>query len=467
MSNDKNLLSELKMVSLSQAECLGTIASTFRCKPLDQKAVQQALESATFEDGAVRPVFELINPGESVCVVVSDHTRRTAADLILPVLLKGLRARGCSLKDMFILFASGIHRHPTPQEIENILGAETAKEFSGRIYLHDPDDKEQLACVGSPGFASRRRAEAVLCRAATKAPPEAASPRREAEGFAEAKIKKGREIWINRRAVEADRLVLIGSATFHYHAGFGGGRKSIVPGIAGRETIVFTHSLTIDTRDDRICAGVVIGSLDGNPVSEAMFECARLCPPDFIINTVLASDGSLMGVFAGEMDIAHRAACRLVEKISKVDISRKADFVVASAGSASNWIQSHKAFYNAHRAVHERGWVILEAKCPEGIGNERFRYWVRKRNLAEIYSGLRQSPEVLGQTALSTRSRAPRTVLVTQMNKTDLADLGIRAADTLPGAIKIVMDDLSSAGIKKPCYYTMSDAMYIVPFPCK
>ena len=142
-------------------------------------------------------------------------------------------------------------------------------------------------------------------------------------------------------------------------------------------------------------------------------------------------------------------------------------FRSASAGSASNWIQSHKAFYNAHLAVHERGQVILEAKCPEGIGNERFRYWVQKRNLAEIYSGLRQSPEVLGQTALSTRERAPRTVLVTQLNQTDLADLGMRVADTVPGAIKIVMDDLISAGIKKPCYYTMSDAIYVVPFLCK
>jgi nickel-dependent lactate racemase len=209
---------------------------------------------------------------------------------------------------------------------------------------------------------------------------------------------------------------------------------------------------------------VDIGALDGNPVSEAMFECARLCPPDFIINTVIAPDGGLAGVFAGEMDIAHCAACRLVEKISRGSISRKADLVIASAGTASNWIQSHKAFYNAHRAVHEKGWVILEAKCPEGIGDERFRYWVKKRDLAEIYSGLRLFPEVLGQTALSTRSRAPRTVLVTGMNKTDLADLGMRSAENLDSAVKIVLDDLVLRGIKRPSCYLMPDAMYVVPF---
>lgn len=422
------------------AECLGAIASAYRGRPLNQDGIQAALTSALFENGVVRPVFELVNPGESVCIVVSDHTRRTASDLVLPVLLKGLCARGCSLKDMFFLFASGIHRHPTLPEIEKIIGAETAKEFSGRICRHDPDDKQQLVSVGSPGFAKGK-------------------------GFAEARLGTGREVWINRKAVEADRLILIGSASFHYHAGFGGGRKSIVPGIAGRETIAFTHSLTIDPAEDKICPGAAMGVLDGNPVSEAMFACARLCPPDFIINAVLAPDGSLMGLFAGEMDGAHRAACRLVEKISRVDIPGKADFVIASAGSASNWIQSHKAFYHAHRAVHEKGRVILEAKCPEGLGNERFRYWVRKQNLAEVYSGLRLCPEVLGQTALSTRARAPRTVLVTQMNKTDLADLGMRSVKTTAEAVKIVLDDLAPQGIKRPSYYLMPDALHVVPFP--
>lgn len=422
-------ISDLNLKGLipeNQAECLGPIASAYRGCPLNQDDIQAALASATFENGIVRPVFELINPRESVCLIVSDHTRRTASDLILPVLLNGLRARGCSLKHMFILFSSGIHRHPAPREIEKILGAETAKEFSGRICLHDPDDKQQLVSVGKTGA--------------------------------------GREVWINRKAVEADRLILIGAASFHYHAGFGGGRKSIVPGIAGRETIAFTHSLTIDPVEDRIRPGVAIGALDGNPVSEAMFACARLCPPDFIVNTVLAPDGSLAGVFAGEMSVAHRAACRLVEKISRVDISRKADFVIASAGSVSNWIQGHKAFYHAHRAVHEQGRVILEAKCPEGIGNERFRYWMQKQSLSDIYRGLRQAPEVLGQTALSTRERAPRTVLVTQMNKADLADLGIRSAASLAGAVKIVLQDLAAAGIKRPCYYVIPDVMYVVPF---
>jgi nickel-dependent lactate racemase len=408
------------------AECLGTLASSFRCKPIKQQAIQDALQSASFKNGTVRPVFDLIKPAESVCIVVSDHTRKTAAHIVLPVLLKGLEEKGCSHKDFFFLFASGIHRSPTKEEIENILGRDLAAQFAGRIFFHEADKREGLVSVG--------------------------------------KVASGHEVFINRKAVEADRLILTGSVTYHYHAGFGGGRKAIVPGIAGRETIAWTHSLTIDPREDRLRAGVEPGMLDGNPVSEAMLEAARLCEPDFIINTVLTPDGKLAGVFAGNMDTAHRAACRLAEKISRVDISRQADFVIASAGPATNWIQSHKAFYNAHRAVHEKGWVILDAPCPEGLGNERFRQWVKMRDISGIFAGLRRAPEVLGQTALSTRLRAPRTILVTRLNQTDLTDLGMRVAGDLDGAVKMVLAELASASVKKPSYYLMPEALYLVPF---
>ena len=115
-----------KITLLSHAECLGTISSDFRCNPIGEKDIEKALTTAVFENGLVQSVFDLVKPGESVCLVVSDHTRRTAADLILPVLLGGLRSRGCSLKDIFILIASGIHRPPTLPEME--IGRASCRE---------------------------------------------------------------------------------------------------------------------------------------------------------------------------------------------------------------------------------------------------------------------------------------------------------------------------------------------------
>ncbi|MFC1461774.1 nickel-dependent lactate racemase, partial [Verrucomicrobiota bacterium] len=392
MNNDITSISSESLLS-DQAEYLGALTSTYDAPALSDKDILNALEHPLRPDGKSGPVFDLVRPGETVCLVVSDHTRKTAVDRVLPVLLRGLTERKCLTKDMFILVACGIHRHPTTDETRTILGTEIVKAFEGRIFFHDPDDERNLVSIGT--------------------------------------TRRGHDVRINRRAKEADRLILLGAALYHYHAGFGGGRKSLIPGLAARSTIAHNHSLTLDPVHNQIHAKATIGVLDGNPVSEEMLESARLCPPDFIINTVLCPDGSMAGVFAGEMDTALRAACRLVEQINRVNLEQPADFVIASAGTAANWIQSHKALFNALRAIRPNGRVILVAPCQEGLGDKRFRHWITRATVEDIYAGLRQNPEVLGQTALSTRTRGPRTILVTDLNQQDIADLGIPTAPDL------------------------------------
>lgn len=413
-------------IPAGQAECLGSLVSSFRASPLSDPAINEALCHPIWPNGVGPAIEECIQPGESVCLVVSDQTRKTAVHRILPVLLRRLTGRGCKASDFFILVATGIHRPPTAEEIQRILGVQMARIFENRIFIHDPDDMANLVSIG--------------------------------------KTLRGHEVRLNRRAAEAQRLVLLGAATYHYHAGFGGGRKALIPGLAGRATIAYNHSLTLDPEQDCIRPGVEIGRLDNNPVSAEMLEGARLHSPDFIINTVLTPDGQLAGVFAGDLDLAHRAACGLVEQIDRVTIDRKADFVVADAGSAGNWIQAHKALFNAARAVHEAGHIILLALCSEGLGNERFRYWITRPTLAEIYRGLRQSPEVNGQTALSTRIRGARAILVTRLTVRDAADLGLRTEPNLETAVRVIIDELVRVGIKQPTYYLMPEAMTVVPF---
>ena len=294
--------------------------------------------------------------------------------------------------------------------------------FDGRITCHDPD-ADDLADVGTTPMGFRVR--------------------------------------VNRRIVECDKLVLTGTATYHYHAGFGGGRKSLVPGCASRETIAYNHSLSLDPVYDRTRPGVEIGRLDGNPVSEEMLAGAKLCKPDLIINSVLSDDGKLVGLFAGGLEDAHRKACALAAKVGRVELGQRADFVIASADGAKNWIQSHKALFNASRAVRSGGWIILDAPAPEGLGDERFRYWVTRPALSDIYRELRQSVEVLGQTALSTRIRGERCILVTAMPAKDLADLGIRSAPSVEDAVDQVLAELRQASAT---YYLMPHARYTVPF---
>jgi nickel-dependent lactate racemase len=255
----------------------------------------------------------------------------------------------------------------------------------------------------------------------------------------------------------------MGGVVYHYHAGFGGGRKSLVPGLAGRDTIAFNHSLTLDPDRNRLHPRVGPGRLDGNPVAEEMLEAARLCRPDAIVNTVLDPSGRLVGVFAGDLDLAHRAACARAAEALSAPMAEPADLVVASTGSARNWIQSHKALYNAHRAVRRGGQVVLLAPCPEGIGEDSFRRWVRRPRLKDIYAGLRADPDVLGQTALSTRIRGRRTVLVTSMSADEAAELKMALAPDAASGIRLALDRLAAQGILQPTCLLLPDAMALLP----
>lgn len=405
---------------------LGSLKPAAEPPPLDDAGILRALSAPTWPAGNGPTVFDVPAPGESVCVVVSDQTRYTGIEQVLPVILREWTRRGIRESDIFFLVATGIHRGPTDPELDAIIGPSLRNRFSGRIFSHNPDDSTCLMEVG--------------------------------------RLKSGHLVRVNRRAMEADRLILTGTASYHYHAGFGGGRKAIVPGLASRDTIAYNHSRTLDPASDRIHPAVEIGRLDGNPVAESMIEGARLCAPDIIVNTVLTPADRLVGLFSGELDAAHRAACRMVGQVSRVDISERADLVVACAGRAPNWIQSHKALFNASRAAKPGGRIVLLAPCPEGLGNERFRHFVRMRDLAAIYRELRATTEINGQTALSTRMRGERAVLVTDMSTADRNDLGIETAPTPEAAIAVSLQRLRESGTPRPTCWFMPEAMHTVPF---
>lgn len=392
-----------------------------------QSMIAGALDHPVRPDGTERTLADIVRPGETVCIVVSDYTRKTAADLVLPVLLERLAALRVAKADITLLVATGIHRAPSADEIRAILGPRVPTALRDRVVCHDPDDPGGLVSVGT--------------------------------------TERGHPVRVNRCVTEADRVILTGAAQYHYHAGFGGGRKSLVPGVASRDTIAYNHSLTLDPAADRVHAGAAPGNLDGNPVAEEMLAGARLCEPDFIINTVLTATGRLADVVAGELDTAHRQACRTVEAICRMDIRARADLVVASAVGAPNWIQSHKALFNASRAVKSGGRVVLLAPCPEGIGNDRFRHWVTMPDTPRLIAALRTSPEVLGQTALSTRERGKRTLLVTQLAPAAAKELGIATADTCSAALRTALADLSKQGCTAPTVWLMPEARYTVPFP--
>ncbi len=373
------------------------------------------------DEGALKGIHR----GERVAIVLSDSFRRTGVAELLPVLVEEVLRRGVREKDICFLVATGVHRPPTPEELRSIMGAEIHARYAPQCFAHAADDGDGLLFVGNT---SRRT-----------------------------------PVWLNRRLLEADRVILTGTVVMHYFAGFGGGRKSIVPGLAGEQTIAANHSLNLHRTEDQLNPDVQIGRVDGNPVAEDMAEAASFAPVEFIVNTVLNREGRIAGLFVGDRHAAHEAACRFAAGMYQVSLPHAADLVIASAGSANNFVQSHKALFNAHQAMKPGGKIVFVAPCQEGLGAAGFREWLGLGTREAVIGRLRRHAEINGQTALSTLEKAPNTVMVTDMDEAAVRLTGARKAPSLQTAVDLCLAELAQAGVREPRVCLMPSASYTVP----
>jgi len=201
---------------------------------------------------------------------------------------------------------------------------------------------------------------------------------------------------INRQVWEADRIILTGEIIYHLIAGYSGGRKSLVPGVAGLKTITFNHRMIFNP-DCRA------GKLDGNPAHEDLLEACRIGDPDFIVNVVLSPDGPLIRVVAGHYDLAHREGCRTVDEMLRIEVAEPYDLVIASAGGFPLDIdlrQAHKGLENACHALRPGGSILFYAECPNGAGIRSFDdYVARYRDDLEMQAALEREFVVGGHKA--------------------------------------------------------------------
>jgi lactate racemase len=353
------------------------------------------------------PYLATFKPGERLVIVTSDITRYTGSELYLPQLIERLNAAGIRDDDIEIIIALGIHRKQTDAEHKKIMGP-----LSGRIRVsdHDCDDPGKLVSLGT--------------------------------------TSNGIEVVVNRRVVEADRLILTGTIGFHYFAGFGGGRKSLLPGVASRKSCMASHFAVLNPgegtgRNPHAATGV----LDGNPVHEAMMEACAMAAPAFMFNTVLSPDKRIIAAFAGDWREAHLEGCRFYAERFSYPIDRLADLAVVSCGGFPkdiNLIQAHKAMEYGSRAVKDGGVMVLLAECRDGYGNATFFNWFRIRALGEFEAELRRNYEINGQTAYSLLSKAQRfrIILVSSLPPEEVATMGMIPAGTLDEALVLAEEML-------------------------
>jgi len=313
------------------------IETGFRDAPIlspDQEvaAVQSALEQPI----GTAPLRQIVHTGERVVIIVNDITRLTRTDLLLPPIVNTLNAAGIPDADIFIVFALGIHRLQTDDERRVIVGDEIFNRL--RMFDHVAADDDALVEVGTTSFGNR--------------------------------------VEINRAVWEADRIILTGEIIYHLIAGYSGGRKSLVPGVAGFRTTTFNHRMIFHPN----CRP---GLLEGNPAHEDLVEACRMVDPDFIVNAVLSPEGNLIRVVAGHWEAAHREGCRTVDQMLRVEVDRPFDMIVASAGGFPLDIdlrQAHKGLENACLALRPGGTIVFYAECLNGAGIQSFEDYVYRFN---------------------------------------------------------------------------------------
>lgn len=276
------------------------------------------------------PTLSALAQGKKTAVIIiSDHTRPVPSKHIIPFMLRELRAGNADM-DITLLVATGFHRGTTKEELTGKLGAEIVA--NEKIVVHDCQDDAANVDIGV--------------------------------------LPSGARLVVNRVAVECDLLLAEGFIEPHFFAGFSGGRKSVLPGVCSKVTVLGNHcSAFIDSS----CART--GVLQGNPLHRDMVEAAKLANLQYIVNVVIDEEKHVAAAFAGHPIEAHEAGCEFLKGFCRVKPKLRGDIVVTSNGGApldQNVYQSVKGLTAAEAAAAPGAVLIISSRCNDGTGGEGF-----------------------------------------------------------------------------------------------
>ena len=291
---------------------------------VEPRSSEEEIRAAIDDPIGTAPIGEFLKGGEDIVFIVNDGTRPTPTAKVLECL-----ADRIDLTKARYLIATGTHRAPTEEEYRFIFG-DLYEMLKDNIHSHD-SRKDEMVLLG--------------------------------------RSKNGTDMEVNRMAVDADRLVIITSVEPHYFAGYTGGRKSFLPGVASFKTIEQNHKLAMKEEAQALV-------LEGNPVHEDMIDALEVVKgkPIFSIQTVLDRHQEVYSVAAGDLHEAFFQAVEWANEVFSVSIKEKADVVITVAPYPMDvdLYQSQKALDNGKWALKEGGKLIMVSKCREGIGHDTF-----------------------------------------------------------------------------------------------
>lgn len=306
-------------------------AATYKAEYDEKTLVEQSLDQAI----ASPKLEELAKGKKNIVIISSDHTRPVPSHIITPILLRRLRSAAPDAR-IRILVATGFHRPSTQAELINKYGEEIVA--NEEIVMHKSEVDADMVKIGT--------------------------------------LPSGGELIINKVAAEADLLISEGFIESHFFAGFSGGRKSVLPGIASYKTIMANHSGEfINDHHSRT------GNLHHNMIHEDMVYAAHKANLAFIINVVLDEDKHIIASFAGDLEAAHKEGTDFVAALSQVK-AIKSDITISTNGGYpldQNIYQAVKGMTAAEASNKDHGTIIMVAGMRDGHGGEGFYH-----NIADV-----------------------------------------------------------------------------------
>ncbi len=311
----------------SEAELKGVLTSSIEEYIPEADAVSLVEQALANPIGTER-LSRLAEGKNKVVIIASDHTRPVPSKVIMPAMLREIR-QGNPDAEITILIATGCHRGTSREELVNKFGAEIVENET--IYVHDCDEEDMLVNIGT--------------------------------------LPSGGDCIINRLALEADLLVAEGFIEPHFFAGFSGGRKSVLPGVAGRSTVLANHCSEFIAHEK-----ARTGILEQNPIHEDMLWAAQQAKLQFIVNVVLNAEKEVIYAVCGDVKEAHQQGTDFLSGLCGAK-AVEADIVISTNGGYpldQNVYQAVKGMTAAEATVRKGGVIIMLASSADGIGGDHF-----------------------------------------------------------------------------------------------
>ena len=320
-------------LEITRGNILGSIEARDIPPLKDVKNTLTSLFNAPIGSPSLR---DIINPTDRVVILTGDMTRLwVGTATFLPFLTDALEEMGVDPLRITILIGTGDHRPHTDEEKRQIVGDEVFSKYT--IVDHQAREKGELVYLGE--------------------------------------TKQKTPIWVNRRVMEADKVILTGGIVYHFLAGFGGGPKALSVGCAGYDTIQNNHKIALGSREEGLNPRVSSGVTWGNPLYEDLVEIMKAARADFLVDTIINRKKEIAAIVAGDPITAHQAGIERVQAFYGIETDLLGDMVIASAMGYPediNFYQVYKTLDNVTRVVKPGGVIVLFAECREGMGNDDF-----------------------------------------------------------------------------------------------